>query len=137
MGVTELFDKNTMSITREQILDEAKRIVTQDRETQYGKPEDSFARIAAFWSTYLAVEVKPHDVAAMMTLLKIARIAVQPTKADSWTDGAGYLACGGSIIAVDATADDADYRKALEEIIKVSPEDSYATQIAKKALVLI
>lgn len=120
------------NITREQILDEAKRIVTQDRETQYGKPEDSFARIAAFWSTYLAVEVKPHDVAAMMTLLKIARIAVQPTKADSWYDSAGYMACGGSVIAEQPSL--ADFRKEMEEIIKVSPEDSYATQIAKKAL---
>ena len=34
------------------------------------------------------------DVAMMMVLLKIARIAAGGGKADSWIDLAGYAACG-------------------------------------------
>lgn len=39
----------------------------------------------------------PEDVAAMMALLKIARIADGNSKDDNWIDGCGYLACGGEI----------------------------------------
>lgn len=39
----------------------------------------------------------PEDVAAMMALLKIARIASGHAKADNWVDLAGYAACGGEI----------------------------------------
>lgn len=36
-------------MTRADILDEAKRIVTQDRNRQYGPPEDLFAAIGMIW----------------------------------------------------------------------------------------
>lgn len=39
----------------------------------------------------------PDDVAAMMMLLKIARIATGEPKEDNWIDAAGYAACGGEI----------------------------------------
>ena len=88
-------------MTRQEILEEAVKIITADRESQYGPPEDSFSTIAKFWQTYLDARppgpLQPQDTAAMMTLLKIARIAVQPEKADSWIDAAGYSACGGAI----------------------------------------
>lgn len=89
--------------TRESILDAAKQCVCTDREGQYGSPEDNFATIAKLWSEYLRattgkeIEVSAHDVAVMMCLLKIARIATGKPKADSWIDGIGYLACGGEI----------------------------------------
>lgn len=89
--------------TRESILDAAKQCVCTDRESQYGSPEDNFATIAKMWSEYLyaatgkEIEVSAHDVAAMMSLLKIARIATGEPKADSWIDLAGYAACGGEI----------------------------------------
>lgn len=41
--------------------------------------------------------VEPEDVAAMMSLLKIARVATGHGKADNWIDLAGYAACGGEI----------------------------------------
>ena len=41
--------------------------------------------------------LEPHDVAAMLALLKIARIASGHAKADNWVDLAGYAACGGEI----------------------------------------
>lgn len=90
-------------MTRAEILDAAKRIVTTDRQSQYGKPEDNFEVIAALWADYLRGRgarldfLEAYDVAAMMALLKIARIATGGSKADSWLDLAGYAACGGEL----------------------------------------
>ena len=43
------------------------------------------------------VSVSAEDVAAMMALFKIARIATGQNKDDNWIDGCGYLACGGEL----------------------------------------
>ena len=43
--------------------------------------------------------INPVDVAAMLALLKIARIASGHAKEDNWIDLAGYAACGGEIEA--------------------------------------
>ena len=92
-------------MTREEILKEALQCVTGEREQQYGSPEDSFMAIAELWTVYLehgcvedngAVLLHPEDVAAMMALLKIARICTGKYKGDNWVDLAGYAACGGA-----------------------------------------
>ena len=83
--------------TRAEILDAAKKIVTGDREKQYGSPEDNFGVIARLWSTYAGREFTPVDVAMMMTLLKVARIKTGHYKADSYIDACGYLACAAEI----------------------------------------
>lgn len=93
-------------MTRTEILEAARGCVCGDREEDYGSPEDSFTTIAFFWETYIRarcvgpdtiVEVLPEDVAAMMALLKIARITSGAGKADNWVDLAGYAACGGEL----------------------------------------
>lgn len=84
-------------MNRSQILDAAKKCVTQDRAADHGDMEDNFSTIAAFWSIYLGATVRAHDVAAMMQLLKIARIRNNPAHSDNWIDGAGYAACGGEL----------------------------------------
>lgn len=84
-------------MTREEILAAAQRCVCGDREQDYGSPESNFARIAALWSAYLSEDIYPRDVAAMLALLKIARIASGHAKDDNWIDLAGYAACGGEI----------------------------------------
>lgn len=89
---------------RADILDTAKAYVTKDRAADHGDMENNFATIASFWSTYLGTEVKAHDVAAMMSLLKIARIRQNPGHADNWVDSAGYAACGGELTAQDDPA---------------------------------
>lgn len=38
---------------RETILSEVKKIICDDRNEQYGEPEDSFEKIADYWTTYL------------------------------------------------------------------------------------
>lgn len=84
-------------ITRAGVLHAAEKIVTRDRQATHGKPEDSFAQIAQLWSAYLGVPVQPHDVAALMALLKLARIRENPKHADNWIDLAGYAACGAEV----------------------------------------
>lgn len=82
---------------RPEILDCAKICVCGDREQDYGSPERNFEIIADFWSAYLGHPIGAKDVAAMLALLKIARIASGHAKADNWVDLAGYAACGGEI----------------------------------------
>lgn len=85
--------------TRKRVLSEAERCVCGQREQDYGTPDDSFQKIGTFWTAYLnyAVKIDAEDVAAMMALLKIARISENPGHMDSWCDLAGYAACGGEI----------------------------------------
>lgn len=93
---------------RPEILDTAKACVCGDREQDYGSPEHNFETIAYLWSVYIRAarpelkqwalnELSAKDVAAMLALLKIARIASGHAKADNWVDLAGYAACGGEI----------------------------------------
>ena len=93
-------------MTRKEILAAAEKCVCGGRDQDYNNPEDNFLLIAEFWHTYLSakcvaagvhVQLEPEDVAAMMALLKIARLMSNPEHADSWIDGAGYLACGGEL----------------------------------------
>lgn len=90
-------------LTRADILHAAEKCVCGQREQDYGTPEDNFETIAELWETYLrracvdeagGVYIDANDVAIMMALLKIARIAAGGGKADSWIDLAGYAACG-------------------------------------------
>lgn len=80
---------------RQFILDEAKAAITGEREDAYGGPEQSFTTIAKFWSAYLDHFIETQDVAAMLALLKLARIKhSEGMHKDSWVDLAGYAACG-------------------------------------------
>ena len=89
-------------MNKSEILKTAENIVNGDREKQYGKAEDNFNTIANLWADYLSakvepMDIEPKDVAAMLALLKIARIATGHAKEDNWVDLAGYAACGGEI----------------------------------------
>lgn len=98
--------QNDAPWTRQRVLKEAERCVCGQREQDYGGPEDSFRLIAELWEPYIRkrivsdgtdVCIEPHDVAVMMGLLKVARIASNPQHMDNWVDLAGYAACGGEI----------------------------------------
>ena len=84
-------------MTRQELLEGALSAVTGQRAHDYGTVEDNFKRIAGYWSIHLGHPVSAHDVAAMMALLKIARIGNSPGLPDSWLDLAGYAACGAEI----------------------------------------
>lgn len=104
--IAEIVEKNSEDVkrklTRADILHAAEKCVCGQREQDYGTPEDNFKTIAELWEAYLNkactrgvnVRVEAKDVAVMMALLKIARIAAGGGKADSWIDLAGYAACG-------------------------------------------
>lgn len=95
-------------MTRKEILDTADKCVNGDRDKQYGSPENSFSVIAEFWSTYIETiryfrgfkpfSLTAKDIAAMMVLFKVARIATGQDKEDNWVDIAGYAACGGELL---------------------------------------
>ena len=95
-------------MNRQEILDAAAKCVNGDRDEQYGRPEDSFRLIARLWNDYLLGGpskgspaqldiINVRDVAAMLALLKIARIRGGQNHIDNWLDLAGYAACGGEI----------------------------------------
>ena len=93
-------------MTRKEILEAAAKCVCGDREQDYGRPENNFRTIAGLWTVYMREKccgadsdlcIMPTDVAALLALLKIARIASGHAKDDNWIDLAGYAACGGEI----------------------------------------
>ena len=95
---------------RSEILERARVCVCNEREQDYGTPEDNFATIGLLWSVYLRAAypelqmvmaingITPKDVATMMALLKVARIATGSSE-DSFVDLAGYAALAGEIAA--------------------------------------
>lgn len=97
-------------MNRTDTLTRAAHAVSGQRNTNYGTPEDNFARIAGLWSQHLGVSITSTDVALMMVLLKVARLRHDPGHEDSWVDIAGYAACGAEVnhaphLGVRAVAD--------------------------------
>lgn len=71
-------------------------LVSGDRQTDYGHPLDNHVRIARFWTARLieklapGEEIRPHEVAACMRLVKEARLMNSVGHRDSLDDIAGY-----------------------------------------------
>lgn len=92
------------------LCDEAKQIITGDRQDQYGNPEDCFELIGTFWSGYLHEILKtvlakhkfdvnvyaipellgPKEVSELMILFKLARCLGQKPSRDNYRDICGY-----------------------------------------------
>lgn len=98
---------------RASILCSAMSCVCGSREETYGGPKDNFERIAKMWEAYMSgtcielgadICISPQDVAIMMALVKIARIANGEFCVDNYIDLAGYGALAGEI-AADAHAE--------------------------------
>jgi len=85
-------------VTRQSVLDEASKLINEDRASDYGDPKVMHQLIGDFWSTYLGLETKltPDQVAMMMALMKIARSTSSP-KFDTYVDLAGYAALAGEM----------------------------------------
>jgi hypothetical protein len=87
---------------RGKILKATASIVDGERNRDYGEPFDDFTTTADLWTTYISrinvrrgsLKLQPHDVAAMMMLLKVARLTWTPEVKDHWKDAIGYGACG-------------------------------------------
>ena len=92
---------------RDQILKTALDVITVDRAATHGDAEDSFDAIAQAWSWWLSNRSIPEsplearDVAMMMTLFKIARIAGNEYHEDNYVDLCGYAALAGEISTIE------------------------------------
>jgi hypothetical protein len=85
-------------MNRADILAEAARLTTEDRDKDYGDPLTNHKRIAKLWSVVLGHKVTPAQVALCMVQVKVARLIVTPDHTDSNVDGAAYLAIAGEIV---------------------------------------
>ncbi len=92
---------------RERVIDEAKKLVTGDRNRSYGSPTQNFRNTADLWTVQFRHKLKDgesfssSDVASAMIHLKQAR-RIAGDKEDNWTDTIGYAACGAECDAEDS-----------------------------------
>lgn len=127
-------------MNKQELLDAAKKAVG-DRGLNYGRPEDNFARIARRWQVHfknrydLDVTIDSADVAQMMADMKLARLENDPAHLDSWTDLAGYAACGADLFDdVHETAKHtADVNAAVKEFMTRARAKSFETAFEKAA----
>ena len=80
------------SAPTETICQEADRLVSHDRQAQYGAPSEDFARTAAMWEPILGLPpgaISPEKVAYCMIAVKLSRLC-HGYKRDSVVDIAGY-----------------------------------------------
>ena len=83
-------------ITKE-CLSQAITLSANDRQKDYGDKVDNHNNIARLWSAYLDTDIKAHDVALMMALLKMARTKLGAVSKDTYIDMAAYSAIAGEI----------------------------------------
>ncbi|NBT46494.1 MAG: hypothetical protein EBT07_01570 [Actinobacteria bacterium] len=74
----------------ETVLNEAQRIILNDRNRSYDHPLDNFERIGAIWSVIFGIKVTAEQVGLAMAGLKLARESFKHSR-DNLVDGAGYL----------------------------------------------
>ena len=83
-------------ITKE-CLSQAITLSANDRQKDYGDKVNNHNNIARLWSAYLDIDIKAHDVAIMMALLKMARTKLGAVSKDTYIDMAAYSAIAGEI----------------------------------------
>ena len=76
-------------MTPEDIASYAARLVSDDRQNEYGHPLDNLDRAARIWSVILDHKVSAEQVALCMVGMKIARQVHKP-KPDTVVDIIGY-----------------------------------------------
>jgi hypothetical protein len=78
-----------------QILQQAEKLVSGDRNKTHGDKLVNHKNIASLWSAYLDFEITPKDVAILMVLLKLARTKAGEHNIDDYVDACGYSAIAG------------------------------------------
>lgn len=92
-----------MPVADTSILAQAAHIVDSDREQTYGDPARNLRTISDLWDSWLLARgwsgpgLSTDDVAYMMVLMKVARLAQRPDHRDSQVDVCGYTHLAASI----------------------------------------
>lgn len=73
------------------VLQEADKLVSEERNARYGHPKNSFAQIGRMWSEILGIPISAEQVALMMAAMKLCRLIHRPNKRDSAVDLCGYI----------------------------------------------
>ena len=94
------------SITaRERACDLIKGLVSEDRNKEYGEPQENWGRICDFWDIYWRGRqpgtLELHDHAVMMILVKVSRLMNSPHNGDTWLDIGGYAVNGYEVTRED------------------------------------
>lgn len=95
--VAETSTPDTSPMTAAHTLKTAADLVGGDRNASHGDMTENHQNIASLWEGYLGMPIKPHDVAVMMCLLKIARTKSGRTNPDDYVDLAGYAGIAAEI----------------------------------------
>ena len=83
------------------ICDKAATLIDGERDKQHGDRNENFGCIASLWSAYLDREIKPHQVAWMMVMVKLARETNGTHSIDNAIDACGYAALAGELADQD------------------------------------
>lgn len=71
------------------VIEEAATTVA-DRSNTHGEADESLGMVADMWTAYFGTDVRPHEVAEAMVLLKVARSQCGDTERDHHVDICGY-----------------------------------------------
>ncbi|UGL61991.1 hypothetical protein SEA_SKYLORD_24 [Microbacterium phage Skylord] len=97
----QLGDFTPKTTKRRDILSTADSLIHGDREQDYGRPIDSFRRVAQAMNVVLEGEGHPPisatTAAKLMIALKLSRLSGGDNKDDTWIDLAGYAALGAEV----------------------------------------
>ena len=80
-----------------EILEEATKLASGQRQIDYGDKTENHTNIARLWTAYMGYIISPHDVAILMCLLKIARTKLGAISKDTYMDMSAYSAIAGEI----------------------------------------
>jgi hypothetical protein len=91
---------------RSKILHEAEKVITGDRNEQYGSAYEVMKRHvdilnALGYRRNRGELLRPYDTAVIQTALKLARLVGNPVYKDNWLDSIGYSAIGWEAIVID------------------------------------
>jgi hypothetical protein len=79
---------------RNLVLDIAKDLINNDRNSTYGDPTEDFTRTSQMVTAVLGRKIDPHEIAIIMICVKLSRLHSSPRFMDSWVDICGYSALG-------------------------------------------
>lgn len=91
-----------------EILQIASNLVSGDRQIQHGDKITNHKNIATLWSAYLDKDITGHDVAILMSLLKIARTKLGSFNIDDYYDGSAYIGIAGEIKSKEKDKNDTE-----------------------------